>query len=155
MEYVFEDVPLVEFMYLVFTCMPGESYCRWLRSLLLCSCDVFRALINSLCLLYLFVSVCLSVSFSVCRPASLCLSISLSVIPCLSLLDYLATRFVLRGCTRPWILSVSAVYFIFSLYLFTWLLNNMTRNIVCIIRVLYYFSICLLDYSTTRFVLRE
>ena len=34
----------------VFTCMPGEaeSYCRWLRSLLLCLCDVFWALINSL-----------------------------------------------------------------------------------------------------------
>ena len=30
-----EDVPLVEFMYLVFTCMPGESYCRQLRSFLL------------------------------------------------------------------------------------------------------------------------
>ena len=32
-----EDVPLVEFMYLVFTHMPGEteSYHRWLRSLLL------------------------------------------------------------------------------------------------------------------------
>ena len=39
---------LVEFMYLVFTCMPVESYCWWLRSLLLCLCDVFRALINSL-----------------------------------------------------------------------------------------------------------
>ena len=25
---VLEDVPLVEFMYLVFTCMPGESYYR-------------------------------------------------------------------------------------------------------------------------------
>ena len=42
------DVPLVEFMYLVFTRMPGESYCRRLRSLLLCLCDVFRMLINSL-----------------------------------------------------------------------------------------------------------
>ena len=41
----FEDVPLVELMYLVFTHMPGEGYCRWLRSLLLC---LFRALINSL-----------------------------------------------------------------------------------------------------------
>ena len=41
--------PLVEFMYLVFTRMPGESYRRRLRSLLLCICDVFRAaLINSL-----------------------------------------------------------------------------------------------------------
>ena len=43
-----EDVSLVEFMYLVFTGMPGESYCRRLRSLLLYLCDVFRALINSL-----------------------------------------------------------------------------------------------------------
>ena len=29
-----EDVPLVEFMYLVFTHMPGESYRRRFRSLL-------------------------------------------------------------------------------------------------------------------------
>ena len=43
-----EDVPLVEFMYLVFTRMPGESYRKWLRSLLLYLCYVFRALINSL-----------------------------------------------------------------------------------------------------------
>ena len=43
-----EDVPLVEFMYLVFTRMPGESYSRRLRSLLLYLCDGFRALINSL-----------------------------------------------------------------------------------------------------------
>ena len=28
--------------------MPGENYCRWLRSLLLYLCDVFRALINCL-----------------------------------------------------------------------------------------------------------
>ena len=35
-------------MYLVSTRMPGESYRRRLRSLLLCLCDVFRALINSL-----------------------------------------------------------------------------------------------------------
>ena len=43
-----EDVPLVEFTYLVFTRIPGESYRRRLRSLLLYSCYVFRALINSL-----------------------------------------------------------------------------------------------------------
>ena len=30
----FEDVPLVEFVYLVFTRMSGNSYCRQLRSLL-------------------------------------------------------------------------------------------------------------------------
>ena len=43
----FEDVPLVEFMYLVFTRMPGESYRRRLRSLLLCLCYVYGALIKS------------------------------------------------------------------------------------------------------------
>ena len=42
-----EDLALVEFMYLVFTHMPGESYRRRLGSLLLYLCDVFRALINS------------------------------------------------------------------------------------------------------------
>ena len=51
-----EDVPQVEFMYFVFTRMPGESYRRRLRSLLLYLCYVFRALINSLvcwfCALY-------------------------------------------------------------------------------------------------------
>ena len=46
-EEVQEDVLLVEFMYLVFTRMPGESYRRRLRSLLLYLCYVFRALINS------------------------------------------------------------------------------------------------------------
>ena len=35
-------------MHLVFTHTPGESYHRQLRSLLLCLCDAFRALINSL-----------------------------------------------------------------------------------------------------------
>ena len=42
------DVTLVEFMYLVFTRVPGESYRKWLRSLLLYLCHVFRALIISL-----------------------------------------------------------------------------------------------------------
>ena len=46
-------VLLVDSMYLVFTRMPGLSYHRRLRSLLLCLCDVFRALINSLCVLIL------------------------------------------------------------------------------------------------------
>ena len=45
-------VPLLEFMHLVFTCMPGESYSRWLRFLLLlsCTCDALQALINSTCM---------------------------------------------------------------------------------------------------------
>ena len=47
LSFVLENVPLVEFTYLVFTRMPGESYRRRLRSLLLCLRDVFRALINS------------------------------------------------------------------------------------------------------------
>ena len=41
------DVPFLKFMYFVFTCMPGESYHRRFGSLLLCSWDVFRDLINS------------------------------------------------------------------------------------------------------------
>ena len=42
------ELRLAELMYLAFTRMPGESY-RWrLWSLLLCLCDVFRALITSL-----------------------------------------------------------------------------------------------------------
>ena len=43
-----EDVPVVEFMYLVFTRKPGESYRSRLRSLLLYLCYVLRALIYSL-----------------------------------------------------------------------------------------------------------
>ena len=43
-----EDIPPVEFMYIVFTRIPGESYRRRLRSLLLYLCYVFRALIISL-----------------------------------------------------------------------------------------------------------
>ena len=43
-----EDVPVMEFMYLVLTRMPGESCCRWHRSLWPWLCDVFWALINSL-----------------------------------------------------------------------------------------------------------
>ena len=36
------------FMYLVFTRMPADSFCRQLRSLLLCLCDIFWTLNNSL-----------------------------------------------------------------------------------------------------------
>ena len=36
-----EDVPVVEFMHLVFTCMSGESYLRRLRCLLLYLCYIF------------------------------------------------------------------------------------------------------------------
>ena len=40
------DVPLLEFVYLVFTRMPGESH-RSDSVVLLCLCDVFQAIINS------------------------------------------------------------------------------------------------------------
>ena len=43
-----EDVPLLEFMHLEFTGVPGESYRRRFGSLLLFLYYVFRALINSL-----------------------------------------------------------------------------------------------------------
>ena len=39
---------MVEFTYLVFVRMSGESYRRRLRSLLLCLCDIFRALMSSI-----------------------------------------------------------------------------------------------------------
>ena len=48
-----EDVPVLEFLYLVFTRMLGESYRRRLGSLLLHLCYVFRALSNALCVLIL------------------------------------------------------------------------------------------------------
>ena len=41
-----EDVTLVEFMYLAFTCM--LNYRSRLKSLLLCLRDVFRPMINSI-----------------------------------------------------------------------------------------------------------
>ena len=44
-----EDVPVVEFMYFVFTGMPCESCRRRFISLLLYLCYVFRALIKSAC----------------------------------------------------------------------------------------------------------
>ena len=40
-------VPLEEFMYLVFTCMPGESYRRRIRFLLMYFCYVFQSLGDS------------------------------------------------------------------------------------------------------------
>ena len=44
----FEDVSLMEFIYLLFTRMSGESYRRRFRSLMLRLYDVFRARIDSL-----------------------------------------------------------------------------------------------------------
>ena len=42
------DVCLMDFVFLLFTRMPGESKRGRLRHLLLLLCDVYRALINSL-----------------------------------------------------------------------------------------------------------
>ena len=44
-----EDVLPVQSIYLVFTHMPGKSYRRRVRSLLMCLYDVFRVVINSPC----------------------------------------------------------------------------------------------------------
>ena len=44
---------LVEFIYLAFTCMPGERHRRQFRSLLFCLCDFLRVPINSHYLLIL------------------------------------------------------------------------------------------------------
>ena len=43
-----EDIPLVEFMYFVFTGMPGKSYRRRLRSLSLCLGDDDELMLNVL-----------------------------------------------------------------------------------------------------------
>ena len=50
-----DDVPPVEFMYLLFTCMPGESYRMWLRSLLLYLCQAFWIWVLINCLVCWFV----------------------------------------------------------------------------------------------------
>ena len=52
-------------MYLVFTHMPGESYRRLLRSLLLCLCDVVPVLIKSLVCWFFF----LRNSLQNCKPS--------------------------------------------------------------------------------------
>ena len=44
----------MEFMYFVFTRIPGESYFRRLWSLLLCLCDVFRAQSTQVADIYIF-----------------------------------------------------------------------------------------------------
>ena len=46
-----EDVPLVQFMYFVFTCMPGESYHRCLGSFVLI---YFKRQLTPLCVDYHF-----------------------------------------------------------------------------------------------------
>ena len=48
LSFTMEDVPLVKFVYLVFTRMLGKSYHGRLRSLLFRLCDVFRAMLDSL-----------------------------------------------------------------------------------------------------------
>ena len=64
-------------MYFVLACK--VSYCRQLRSLLLCLCDVFRALLNSLVCRFLFgrlmrasVRACVCACVCVCVRACAC-----------------------------------------------------------------------------------
>ena len=77
-----EDGPLVEFMHFVFTRMPGESYRRRLRSLLLCLRDVFRPLINSL--VCWFFSIWLLYQY-LCKRSTFCFCFELALLrlqPC-------------------------------------------------------------------------
>ena len=77
----------MEFMYLVFTRMPAAGITMGDFGLLLCSCDVIRVLINSLCWLVLqkygiwhcslsLFSTTLNACLSVCLFVSLSLSLS-------------------------------------------------------------------------------
>ena len=74
-------------MYLVFTRMPGKGYRRLLTSLLLCLCDIYRLVTNSLvcrhCVLRLLEILSLSLSLSIyiyiLTEATLSLSLSLSL----------------------------------------------------------------------------
>ena len=103
---VFEDVPLVEFMYLVFTRMPCESYRRRLRSLLLYWCVVFRTLINSL--------VCWLSSFRIqVNPACQKIAIPINSFP-----RYLAICLVSKLNTW-WTTACNTVRFITQEHVFT------------------------------------
>ena len=99
-----EDVPLVEFMYLGFTRMPGESCCRWLRSFLLCFSDILWVLINSLvCWFYMSEAhsvrsqeVCVCVCVCVC--ACVCVCVCMCVCACACVCVYV--RMCVCMCTR-------------------------------------------------------
>ena len=73
-EFCYEDVPLVEFVYLVFTRMSSESYRSRLRSLWSCLCDVFQVLMNSFGLLILRVVLMFVDSVPSTLPSSSCFS---------------------------------------------------------------------------------
>ena len=105
-----------QFMYLVFTRMSGESYCRRLRSLLLLYlCNVFRVLIKSACVLFLSLSVSLSVCLSVC------LSLTRAHIPFLSLSSILFLKSfvslspIYTSCLFPPFVSHAHTNSVFSL----------------------------------------
>ena len=103
-------------MYLVFRGIPGESYRKRLRSLLLYLCDVFRALINSLVCWFWSIDnsliLSLSSSFSlslcccvchqehICKKADLCLNLypCVSVCLCLSVCLSLSVSVCLSVC---------------------------------------------------------
>ena len=88
-----EDVPVVEFMYLSFTRMPGESYLRRFRSLLLYLCYVFRALINSL--------VC-----CVCMCACVCVCVRVCACECVGVGVCVRARARVRECTCMYVCSI-------------------------------------------------
>ena len=69
------------------------SYCRLLRSFLLCLCDVFRALLNSLVCWFLFgrrVRACVSACVCVCVRACVCACVRV----------WVCVRACMRACVR-------------------------------------------------------
>ena len=111
-----EDASLVEFMYLVFTRIPCKSCRGRLRSLLLCLCGVFRALINFL-VCWFYQTICLSIykCFEVTSISAISLlqrEFVIYLIACLiiinktinlpsSQVDWLVLMFVPACCSRP------------------------------------------------------
>ena len=105
--YKTKDVPQVEFMYLVFTSLPGESYRRRLRSLLVYLCDVFWALINSLVCWFIYKNVCVAVWYRLCG----------CVVPFVWLYDAV--------CVAVW-------YRLYDCVMFVWLYGTVCMTVRCL-----------------------
>ena len=115
------NVPLVEFMYLEFTRMPGKSYCRQLAYLLLYLRDIHRALIN-----FLVCSFCNQVSVFTFHLTSLQLTegshfVSMDLPECMNLVDATEARKVMKSQTHvrftvtiPSLTSFSMLFYVRS-----------------------------------------
>ena len=104
---VFFDVPLVEFIYLIFIRIPCKNDCRRLRSLLLCLCDIFHALINSLVSCSSLISNCTDTLF-----------VSLQKIKWSSLAAQVVNNFCVGWPCLYFLLLKKACFFFFSFFLF-------------------------------------